>query len=508
MNFLENISVVWQKLSLVQRAMLLAIIVACGITGTFLTKWAARPDMRPLYSGISPEDAGKISDKISEQGIQFELRGNGNIYVPKEYVYRLRADLAKDGLPGGDSPGYKLFDEGGFATSPFVQNINHTRALQDEIARSIQMFDIVSHARVLIVRPERNVFAAKGQNSTASIILQLKPGFQISQSTVAAVIHMVAGSVEGLNSESVTIVDSKGHLLSSVSENTFSSGANTFMDMRERVEQKLAERAQRLLATALGSGRSSIVVSATLDMDSEDTLATTYEKGVAIKEEINTTTKVTGSQTDEAGKSLGPSDEEAEEKFLTDYLVPETTKKITKMAGNILSVSVAVVVDLTAPAPEAAVVEGEEGTAPEQAEAAPTKIMTIEQVENLIFSAIGRDLLTKDNLSVVDTPFNRPPIPEEIKVPWHQAYMGLIGQGSLGFMAICALLALKIFSGKFKPAAGAGAVGGATPGIGGTDTLASTMLPSADMREQISQAFRSDPEQVRELFTSWIEEKG
>ena len=99
MNFLENISVVWQKLSLVQRAMLMAILVAGGITAVFLTKWASKPDFRPLYSGVSPEDAGKIIDKLSEKNIVFEQRDTGNIYVPKEHVYQLRADMARAGLP-------------------------------------------------------------------------------------------------------------------------------------------------------------------------------------------------------------------------------------------------------------------------------------------------------------------------------------------------------------------------------------------------------------------------
>jgi len=508
MNFLENIMMVWQKLGLVQKTMLLAIVFACVITGVFLTKWAGKPEMRPLYTGISAEDAGKICDKIAEKGIAFELRGTGNIYVPKEHIYQLNADLAKDGLPGEGSKGYKLFDEGGFATSPFVQDINKTRALQHEIAKSIQMFDSVMHAKVLIVRPEQNVFDSSAQNSTASIMLQLRPGYQISQSTVAAITHMAAGSVEGLSTEGVTIVDSEGRLLSTVSDGTFSSGANTFIDMRERVEQNLADRAERLLETALGPGRSSIVVSAILDMDSEDTLITTYDKGVAQKEEINTITKLTGGQVDEQGNPIVSGDEEGEEKIVTEMLVPETTKKTKKLAGKILSISVAAVVDLTAPAVVVEAGEGEDAAVTQTTQAAATKIMTIEQVENLIFSAIGRDLLKKENLSVVDTPFNRPPMPKEIKVPWHQAYIGIIKQGSLGFMALCALLALKIFSGKFKAVAASASPTANPAQIGGSDTLASTMLPSADMREQISQAFRSDPEQVRELFTSWIEEKG
>ena len=95
---------------------------------------------------LYPHDAAKITEQLSEQGIAYELHDGGtSIYVPHNEVYRLRLDLAKDGLPSGEQNGYKLFDDEKIGVSPFVQNVNLKRALQDELAKSIQMVDGVAH---------------------------------------------------------------------------------------------------------------------------------------------------------------------------------------------------------------------------------------------------------------------------------------------------------------------------------------------------------------------------
>ena len=152
MNVFEKISAVWQKINIVQRALLLAIVLTMGVIGALLTYWARLPDMSVLFAELSPEEAAKITDKISEKSVPYELRNGGkSVYAPRDKIYQIRIDLAKDGLPGGDQGGYSLFDNEKIGISPFVQNINLKRALQDELAKSIQMIDGVLHARVHIV---------------------------------------------------------------------------------------------------------------------------------------------------------------------------------------------------------------------------------------------------------------------------------------------------------------------------------------------------------------------
>ena len=150
--------------------------------------------MRLLYQDLDPQEASKITEKIAEKGIAYELRGGGtSIYVPQENVYQLRLDLAREGLPSGDRGGYKLFDDEKIGISPFVQGINLNRALQDELAKTIQMIDGVVYARVHLVRPEQALFGSADNRTSASVVLRLKPGLTLSETNIAAITHLGCG---------------------------------------------------------------------------------------------------------------------------------------------------------------------------------------------------------------------------------------------------------------------------------------------------------------------------
>src|SRR4030066_2209579 len=132
MSFFQKISLIWQKVSLVQRALLIAIVLTFIIVSVLLVQWARKPNMKMLYQSLLPEKAAKITDKISEKNIPYELRSGGTaIYVPEEQVYQLRLDMAKEGLTIGQQSGYKIFDDEKIGVSPFVQNVNLKRALQE-----------------------------------------------------------------------------------------------------------------------------------------------------------------------------------------------------------------------------------------------------------------------------------------------------------------------------------------------------------------------------------------
>ena len=228
----SNFNAIWQKTTLMQRAMLLAVVIACCISGALLTKWARTPNMRLLYQQLSPEEASKITEKIAEKNIAYELRGGTSIYVPEESVYQLRLDMAKDGLPVGDQGGYKIFDDEKIGISPFVQSVNLNRALQEELAKTIQMIDGVVYARVHLVRPEQTLFGSQSEKTTASVVLKLKASSNLSQANIAAITHLVAGSVEGLKSENVIVVDSSGRLLSRKSDDGTASAAGTVLEYK------------------------------------------------------------------------------------------------------------------------------------------------------------------------------------------------------------------------------------------------------------------------------------
>jgi len=500
MSFLQKIAAVWHKISLVQRALLIAVLLACGIISAILVYWARRPDMRMLYQGLSPAEASKITEKISEKGISYQLQdGGATIYVPEEKVYQLRLDMAKDGLPAAEQGGYRIFDAEKIGVSPFVQNVNLKRALQEELAKSIQMIEGVVHARVHIVSPERTLFASDAGKTTASVVLRLMPGYRISPLNIAAITHLVAGSVEGLKSENVTIIDSQGRLLSSESSQAFANGAGTVQEYKERVEQNLSKKVEDMLTAVLGPGRATVGVSAIIDMNSVSTVVETYDPTAKVptKEEIKTTTETGQASASATGGTATPGSTKKDETISTEYEVGKTVKQEVVLPGIIKSLSVSAFVDLSVPDANTAGPAGQ-----------PAMIMQLSDVELIIRNALG--LKETDSLKVVAAKFHRAvELPTEEEPSNWPRYVAIARHASLGIMAICALLVFRIFSGARKKAALAAEAGQLPAGEASAGFLPAGQSNAEPLmlRRQIASALHSNPEQVRRLFASWVEEK-
>ena len=499
MDVLQKILLIWRKIGLVQRALLMTVAVAAVLVGWLLVHWARLPDMRMLYQDLPPAEASKITDKISEKEIAYELRNSGTaIYVPAQHVYQLRLDLAKEGLPASEQNGYKLFDDEKLGVSPFVQNINLKRALQDELAKSIQMVDGVAHARVHIVDPEQSLFTSESEQTTASVVLRLKPGYRLSGANIAAITHMVSGSVKGLKAENVTIIDSEGNLLSGQGDSTLLAGAGTVHDYKERVEQSLARKAEDMLAAVLGPGRATVRVSVVVDMNSVSTITEQYDPTgkVPTKEESTTTSETEAGNS--AQKTATAGTLKKDETTVTEYQVGKTVKQQVAAPGEIKSLSVAAFVDLSPADPNATGANGQ-----------PAQIMQVAEVEQILRMALG--LKESDSLKVVNAKFRRssaPPVEEQAS-SWPR-YLALARQLSLGVMAICALLVLRVFRRAHRRAAAeTQPQQQLAEGAGPTRLLASgeTVGESIMLRRQITHALRSNPDQVKEMFLSWIEEK-
>ena len=509
MDFLQNINAVWQKIGVVQRAMLVGIVMACVITGGLLTKWATKPDMQLLFGGVSPEEASAMVDKISESDIPYQLRGGGtSIYVPREHVNQLRLKLASEGLPQGGQNGYKIFDNEKIGVSPLVQQINYNRAIQDELAKTIQMIDGVTFARVHLVRPEQSMFTTKPQKATASVVVRLQPGWTISPDKVVAITNLVSGAIDGLSSNDVTVVNSQGILLTSHAGGSgVVTSANTFMDYKSRVEQGLAAKVSEMLEMVLGPGRSDVKVSAKVDMKSSQTETTTYEKGIAQEETSTSTSTTEEPPVDSDGNKTSASSKTEDETTESKYMLPMTITKEIDIPGEILSISVAAVVDLNKPLPP--LPAPEEGSEPEPDTRTPEKIMQPDDVKSLILNALGKELLKDDTaITVVDVPFQRPVMVSDDEVASYDKmarYIEIARQSSIGVFAICFLIVHKIFAGGKKKT---------DEGMESLEALGEgspvAMLPAsgdaAAFKHHIASALRKNPEQVRQLFTAWLAE--
>src|ERR1700757_4003223 len=191
------------------------IAVTAALIGffAFVIMRVTTPQMTTLFTDLSLEDSSSIIKDLERQGVQYELRNEGStILVPKDKVTRLRMKLAEGGLPKGGGVGYEIFDKSdALGTTSFVQNINHLRALEGELSRTIRAIDRVQAARVHLVLPERPLFSRDKVEATASIVLKVRGALEPQQ--VRAIRHLVASAVNGLRPERVSVVDEAGRLL-------------------------------------------------------------------------------------------------------------------------------------------------------------------------------------------------------------------------------------------------------------------------------------------------------
>src|ERR1700692_55979 len=190
-----------------------AVTIALVGFFAFLIMRVTTPQMTPLFTDLAYDDSAAIVKELDRQAVPYELRNDGNVVlVPKDRVARLRMAFAEGGLPKGGGVGYEIFDKSEvLGTTSFVQNINNVRALEGELARTIRSLDRVQDARVHLVMPDRPLFSRDKVDATASIVLKVRGTLEPHQ--VRAIRHLVAGAVNGMKPERVSVIDETGKLL-------------------------------------------------------------------------------------------------------------------------------------------------------------------------------------------------------------------------------------------------------------------------------------------------------
>ena len=239
-------------------AVLALVVVAVGF-------WASQTNYAVLYSGLPTEEAAAITQKLDSDKTSYKLSSDGTtILVPTENVQKTRMGLAVAGLLQGHEKGYELFDSMSVGATTMVQNVNYTRAIQGELARTIMTLEPVAHARVHIVQPEESPFVLRESLVTASVVIKTRPSVTLSRSATQGIVALVAGSVKGLTTDNVTVLDSDGHVLSEKKRSGPGAVSTDQLAYQSELESQLVSKAQDVLTRALGPGRA--VVRVTADM--------------------------------------------------------------------------------------------------------------------------------------------------------------------------------------------------------------------------------------------------
>src|SRR5215210_110939 len=274
---LERARSTFGTISLGQKVVIGLLLVGLLLGGFFFFRWITAPTQAPLFSNLASADASAIVDELNAAGVAYELTDGGQtILVAKDSVYDLRLTMSGKGLPAGQDTGYALLDEQGITTSEFQQQVSYQRALEGELSKTLESLAGVRQATVHVALPEDEVFVTEEAKPTASVLLDLTPGTQLSGEQIQAVTNLVSSSVQDMDPEQVTVTDSTGQVLSAAGTGVTAAAGDARSQVEQDYESRLALNAQQILDTVVGPGRAKVSVRAEVDLSQRHATSETY----------------------------------------------------------------------------------------------------------------------------------------------------------------------------------------------------------------------------------------
>ena len=391
-----------------------AVTIALVGFFAFLIVRATAPQMTTLFTELSVEDSSAIIKDLERQGIPFELRNEGaTVMVPKERVTRLRMKLTEGGLPKGGGVGYEIFDKSdALGATSFVQNINHLRALEGELSRTIRAIDRVQAARVHLVLPERPLFSRDKAEPSASIVLKMRGSLDPQQ--VRSIRHLVASAVNGLKPQRVSVVDETGRLLADGSADETGGGV-TADERKQAYERRMREQVESIVTSVVGPGRARVQLTADFDFNRITQTSDRFDPESRVVRSSQTREETSaadgggggggavsvgnelpgGNQRPDAGQAR---DQNRKSEEIVNYEISRTTKTEVIEGGRVNRISVAVVVDGN-------YVKNDKGEVAYE----PRSKEEIDRIAALVRTAIGFDQKRGDqvevaNLRLAETP--------------------------------------------------------------------------------------------------------
>jgi flagellar M-ring protein FliF len=401
------------------------VAVTAALIGffAFVIMRVTTPQMTTLFTDLSMEDSSSIIKDLERQGIPFELRNEGSIImVPKDKVTRLRMKLAEGGLPKGGGVGYEIFDKSdALGTTSFVQNVNHLRALEGELARTIRAIDRIQAARVHLVLPERPLFARETPEPSASIVVRVRGMLEPAQ--IRAIRHLVASAVNGLKPQRVSIVDEAGQLLADGSASDIEQAVGD--ERRQAFEKRLRKQVEEIVSSVVGQGRARVELSADFDYNKITQTSDRFDpegrvlRSTQTREESSLTAdnggqvtvnnELPGNQQNNTTTIARDQSKKTEE--TNNYEISRTTKTEVTEAGRVNRISVAVLVD-------GIYSKNDKGEMVYQDRSKDQ----LDRISALVRSAIGFDQKRGDQVEVVNLRFAEAPAVAPINEP-----TGLLG---------------------------------------------------------------------------------
>ena len=446
----------------------MAVVVAVM---TAVWMWSQQPDYRVLFSNFSDRDGGAIVASLQQMNIPYKFaEGGGAIMVPANQVYDARLKLASQGLPKGGNVGFELMENQKLGVSQFLEQVNFQRALEGELARSIQSIGAVQSARVHLALPKASVFVREQQKPTASVLLNLNAGRSMDPQQVSAIVHLVASSVPELPAKNVTVIDQNGNLLS---ESDKALGGNTLDPAQLKyvmdLQQNIAKQIESIITPIVGVNNVRAQATADVDFSHSEQAAETYkpnqtpnassirsqQSSESLSANGNMASGVPGALSNQppvpatapmtapalaATSGPGAMAPSTHKDLTVNYEVDKTIRYVQQPMGGVKRLSVAVVVNYKRDTDA-------KGKVTMKALTDAEKI----QITDLVKEAMGYNKDRGDTLNVVNSPFAG--LEKEILIEpplWKRPEM-LQSAWTVGKYAIGALALLYLFFALLKP---------------------------------------------------------
>jgi flagellar M-ring protein FliF len=536
---------------------LLAAIGAAAVMAIMagVWMWSQKPEYKVLFSNFTDKDGGAIVASLQQLNIPYKYADGGvAILVPAEQVHDVRLKLAAQGLPKGGGVGFELMENQKLGVSQFLEQVNFQRALEGEMARSIQSIAAVQTARVHLAMPKNTVFVREQQKPTASVLLNLHPGRTLDQQQVSAIVHLVASSVPDLPAKNVTVVDQDGNLLSN---NDKQANANTLdatqLKYVQELQQGIARRIESIITPIVGANNVRAEATADVDFSRVEQAAETYKPNgspdaasirsqqsseatgpggagaagvpgaVSNQPQANATAPING-QPAAAGTAPAAAPAPAaaanvRKDSTVNYEVDKTIRYTQQPMGGLRRLSVAVVLNYRTEL-------GKNGKPETRALTDAEKT----QITDLIKEAMGFNKERGDSLNVLNSPFVTPEKTPYVEPPvWkNPEYIAMAKDG--GRYLLLAAVLLYLFFGVLRPllkkvappppapVAALEGAGGNAPALGNEADedgavvqLSSGELPPPKQRsyqenlEAAKALARQDPRMVANIVKNWVD---
>ncbi len=408
----------FKPLNTAQRTMFVSLTAVIVIFVGVLFYWSLQPEYTLLFGSLDSESANEIVEDLDEQGVKYKVENGGqSIYVLSGEVHELRMKMASKGVKGSDVQGYELFDTNALGMTDFMQQVNNKRALEGEIARTINSLEQVDFTRIHLVLPERSPFRESSVEASASVILNLKRGKSLKNDQIEGITALIAGSVEGLEATAVTVLDQNGNRLTDgLQQNSDYASGSIQMQLRQNTESYLTDRGQTMLDRVLGHGNSILRVSAEhdfdrllreseiIDPDSRTIISEERRSDVNTNEQLQQVPIDEFTPVDQRGETVIVGNTNQENSTQTrNYEVNRTREVYEKTQGEIKRLSASVLINY-----KQSVRQGEDGQTETVSE--PYTDEEIEEFREIVRLALGIQPGRGDELSITQVEFFDPTV--------------------------------------------------------------------------------------------------